>query len=275
MEILSVKDLTFKYPLAEKNALNGISFALERGEIAVLCGVSGCGKSTLLRLLKREIAPFGQKSGTVTFNSDVSSASDIGFVMQDPDSQIVTDTVAHELAFGLENMGVPTSEIRRRVGEMASYFGIQGIFLQSTDSLSGGQKQLLNLASVTAMQPSLLLLDEPTSRLDPIAADEFIRTLQKLNDDFGLTVIIAEHRLDAIMPIAGRILLMQDGRLIINAPPRDISTELLSVSPQHPMLEALPAAVRISGALYGTRQCALNIKECKELLRQKYEGSAI
>ncbi len=282
MEILSVKDLTFKYPNAEKNALNGISFAIERGEIAVLCGVSGCGKTTLLRLLKREIAPFGEKSGIITFDGKnidtldgVSAALNIGFVMQDPDSQIVTDTVAHELAFGLENIGIERREIRRRVGEMASYFGIRGIFLQSTDELSGGQKQLLNLASVTAMQPSLLLLDEPTSRLDPIAADEFIRTLQKLNDDFGLTVIIAEHRLDAIIPIANRVLLMQDGKLIINTSPRNISAELLSVSAQHPMLEAMPAAVRISGALSGSHQCALNVKECKKMLLQKYAGANI
>lgn len=277
MEILSVKDLKFKYPSADNYAVADISFGVQRGEIVVLCGVSGCGKTTLLRLLKREIAPFGTQNGTICFEgTEVSrldsavTASHIGFVMQEPDTQIVTDAVWHELAFGLENMGINQSEIRRRVGEMASYFGIQGWFMQSTDSLSGGQKQLLNLASTMVMQPSLLLLDEPTSRLDPIAADEFITTIQKLNSDFGLTVIIAEHRLDAILPIASRVLLMHEGRLIVDSKPCDMLSKLLAVDGRHPMLKAMPAPVKICSSLFEDEKCVLTVKECKDVLQKHY-----
>lgn len=281
MEILSVKDLKFKYPSSESYAVDGASFSLQRGEFAVICGVSGCGKTTLLRSLKREISPFGEQHGEILLDgkdiSDLdalSAASRIGFVMQDPDSQIVTDTVWHELAFGLENLGVPRGEIRRRVAEMASYFGINNWFRQSTDSLSGGQKQLLNLASVMVMQPDILLLDEPTGRLDPIAADEFVSTVQKLRSELGLTVIMVEHRLDSILPFASRVLVMQDGRIISDAPPHCISDSLRAVDPLHPMLAAMPAAVRIFSSLGGEGTCPLTVGECRAFLQGRQAVSS-
>ena len=172
MELLQIEDLTFTYPKAEKEALTGISLAVEEGEFVVICGESGCGKTTLLKLVKPELAPFGHKKGSVYYRGVPQEkietriqAQEVGYVMQNPDNQIVTDKVWHELAFGLENLGLETKVIRRRVGEMASYFGIQGWFRKDTDELSGGQKQLLNLASVMVMQPKLLILDEPTSQL--------------------------------------------------------------------------------------------------------------
>ncbi|MBQ3856347.1 MAG: ABC transporter ATP-binding protein, partial [Ruminococcus sp.] len=211
METLDVRDLTFTYPLCNAPAVSNVSFKVEKGTFNVLCGATGSGKSTLLRLLKREIAPLGEKNGQVFFcGTDIDSLDDrkaaasIGFVMQQPEQQIVTDKVWHELAFGLENLGIASAEISRRTAEVASFFGIGPWYEKETSELSGGQKQLLSLASVLAMQPELLILDEPTAQLDPIAASEFISALKKLNSELGLTIILAEHRLEEVVPICDR-----------------------------------------------------------------------
>ena len=229
MEVLQIENLSFAYPNSGRKALESISLSVNSGDFVVICGESGCGKTTLLRLIKRELAPFGEKSGSIRYNGvlqdkldDKTSAQEIGFVLQNPDNQIVTDKVWHELAFGLENLGLPTPVIRRRVGEMASYFGIQGWFRKSTDELSGGQKQLLNLAAVMVMQPKILILDEPTSQLDPIAASDFIATLQKLNRELGLTILLTEHRLDEVFPIADKVAMMEQGKLLLYDKPRAI-----------------------------------------------------
>lgn len=170
MEILAVRDLTFAYAGQEKNTLKDLSFSLENGEFVTLMGTTGSGKSTLLRLLKPELTPQGQQTGMIRLGeqnlfslSPRESACRIGFVMQRPEQQIATDKVWHELAFGLENLGLPTDTIRRRVAEMACYFGIEDWFERDVSALSGGQKQLLSLASVMIMQPEILLLDEPTA----------------------------------------------------------------------------------------------------------------
>ncbi|MDY3863581.1 MAG: ABC transporter ATP-binding protein, partial [Eubacteriales bacterium] len=159
MEILQIENLSFRYPGAERCAVDGVSFSVHSGEFLVVCGASGCGKTTLLRLLKPELAPAGELSGRIVYSEGERTPAQIGYVLQNPDNQIVTDKVWHELAFGLENMGLPTGVIRRRVGEMANYFGIQDWFRKKTDELSGGQKQLLNLAAVMVMQPRVLILD--------------------------------------------------------------------------------------------------------------------
>ena len=171
MEILRVEDITFRYPGARSDALSDVSFSLDEGEFAVLCGGTGCGKTTLLKLIKRELSPFGERRGEIYYGGVPVGLLDcriavggIGYVTQDPDDGIVTDRVWHELSFGLENLGVPSDEIRRRVGEAASYFGLERCFNSRTDELSGGLKQLLCLASVTVMRPRLLLLDEPTAQ---------------------------------------------------------------------------------------------------------------
>lgn len=273
MEVLQVENLTFHYPDAAKPAVDGVSLQIEDGEFIVVCGQSGCGKTTLLRLLKKELAPEGKTEGTILYRqtplSDVdqkTSASGIGYVLQNPDSQIVTDEVWHELAFGLENLGVPTGVIRRRVGEMASYFGIQDWFHKKTDALSGGQKQLLNLASVMVMQPKILILDEPTSQLDPIAAADFIATLQKLNRELGLTILLAEHRLEEVFPVADRVLLMEDGKALLFDTPRNIGMRLHTLRDDHPMLLGLPSAVRIYHALECDRECPLTVREGRKFL---------
>ena len=185
MEIFKIENLSFAYPTSpDKLALDHITLSIQPGEYIALCGRSGSGKSTLLRHLKTVLTPSGRRAGRVLFDGvplqDVdlkSQAARIGYVMQDPDSQIVTDQVWHELAFGLESIGCDQKTMRLRVAEMASYFGIQSWFHRNVSELSGGQKQLLNLASVMAMQPDVLILDEPASQLDPIAASDFLNTL--------------------------------------------------------------------------------------------------
>lgn len=282
MEILHIDDLSFRYPKGEKYALENINLSVESGEFIVICGRSGCGKTTLLRLLKRELSPAGEKSGKITYRGtdtdglcERDAAADIGFVMQNPDSQIVTDKVWHELAFGLENLGVPTKTVRRRVGEMASYFGIADWFRKSTDELSGGQKQLLNLASVMVMQPKILLLDEPTGQLDPIAAADFISTVQKLNRELGLTVILVEHRLEDVFPAADRVLMLEEGRTLLLDTPRGAGKRLRELDGDHPMLLGLPAAMRVYGALSAdgdSDTCPLTVREGRDYLEKNFAG---
>ena len=274
MEILAVNDLTFSYPQCSSPALNKISFSLNSGEFAVLCGATGSGKSTLLRMLKRELTPLGDVSGKVIFCGkelsdldDRTSAASIGFVMQRPEQQIVTDKVWHELAFGLENLGVKSDDIYRRIAEMASYFGIGDWFDRDTAELSGGQKQLLNLASVLVMQPQLLILDEPTAQLDPIAAADFIATLKRLNQDFGLTIIMAEHRLEDVVPICDKLIVMENGSLIADAPPSDTVNTLKS---RPDILCSMPAASRIYAKLSSSGSCPLTVREGRSFIESNY-----
>ena len=229
MEILHIENLSFAYPKSEKKALDNINLSFKAGSFNVICGESGCGKTTLLKMLKRELTPVEDESGEVFYRGKKlcelegrASAAEIGFVMQNPESQIVTDKVWHELAFGLESLGEDNEVIRRRVAEMSSYFGIEGWFGKKTNELSGGQKQLLNLASVMVMQPNILILDEPTSRLDPIAAYDFIATICKMNRELSLTVIIAEHRLEELLPVADSVTVMENGRVIAACAPREV-----------------------------------------------------
>lgn len=276
MEILRIEDLSFRYAKAEQNAVEHVSLSVNGGEFTVVCGESGCGKTTLLKLLKRELTPAGDMTGEIFYKGvplreldNKTSACEIGYVLQNPDNQIVTDKVWHELAFGLENMGVPTDVIRRRVGEMASYFGIEDWFRRKTDELSGGQKQLLNLAAVMVMQPEILILDEPTSQLDPIAAADFIATLQKLNRELGLTVILVEHRLEEVFPIADRVLVMENGGVLLYDTPGNIGASLAAIRRDHPMMFGLPSAVRIYNALNIKDDCPLTVREGRDFL-QKY-----
>ena len=227
MAHFEIKNLTFSYAAAKgKHSLENVSLTIEQGEFLVLCGKSGSGKSTLLRQLKTVLTPNGKCTGEILFRgvplkqvSDREQSEKIGFVMQNPDDQIVTDKVWHELAFGLESLGCDQKTMRGRVAEMACYFGIQDWFHRDVATLSGGQKQLLNLASIMAMQPEVLILDEPTSQLDPIAASDFLNTVRKINTELGTTVIITEHRLEDIFPYADRAVVMEKGRVIADDTP--------------------------------------------------------
>lgn len=270
MEILAVEDLSFTYPQCSSPAVRDVSLRLERGEFAVLCGATGSGKSTLLRMLKRELVPNGEMSGRVMFCgsplgelSPADSASRIGFVMQRPEQQIVTDKVWHELAFGLENLGVPQDEIARRTAETASYFGIINWYGSDTAELSGGQKQLLNLAAVLVMQPELLILDEPTAQLDPIAASDFIATLRRLNQDFGITILLAEHRLEEVIPVCDRLIIMENGGISANGSPREV---IASLRERPELLCGMPAASRLYAALDGRGECPLTVREGRDYI---------
>lgn len=279
MAILTIDDVSFHYPNEKQAVLQHINLEIEQGEFVVLMGQSGCGKSTLLRHLKRELQPNGIKSGTILYNGltlesldDEMAASEIGYVLQNPENQIVTDKVWHELAFGLENLGLDTQTIRRRVAEMANFFGIQKWFRQKTTELSGGQKQLLNLASVMVMQPKVLLLDEPTSQLDPIAAMEFIQTLHRLNEELGITIILIEHRLEEVLPIADRAIVMDAGEIIFNGPPKQV---LRGLPKSHAMITALPAATKIFHLLYGEGEAPLTIREGQQWLGQEVMATGL
>ena len=257
MEIYRVEDLTFSYPKSRFAALSGVSLTVLKGDFVTLCGPSGCGKTTLLRHLKPSAALHGDVRGRVLYQgapltelSQREQAAKIGFVSQSPENQIVTDKVWHELAYGLESLGMKTPEIRLKVAEMASYFGIQNWFHKAVSELSGGQKQILVLASVMAMQPEVLILDEPTSQLDPIAAGEFIATLGKLNRDLGLTVILSEHRLEDALPISNRAMVMSKGRIVADGEPRKVALELCGRGSS--MFLAMPVATRIWAAASGT-----------------------
>lgn len=273
MEILQVKNLSFSYPDSQNNALNNLSFSLQSGGFYLLIGQSGCGKTTLLKLLKKEIAPFGEISGSILYKGkpvSETSFEKIGYVDQSPESQIITDKVWHELAFGLENMGLSKKTIRLRVGETASYFGIGGWYHKSTDELSGGQKQLLNLASIVAMRPEILLLDEPTAQLDPIAAASFINTIVRLNKELGITVLMSEHRLEDALPIADRVLALDEGELLCYDSPRLVCEKLK----EHKLSVGFPSATRIWSALGGNGICPLTVKEGKEFLNEKFPDSS-
>ncbi len=276
MEILRVENLSFKYPTGKAPTLKELSFSVNEGEFVVLCGATGSGKSTLLRLLKRELAPLGEKSGSVCYGGRSleqldarTAASEIGFVMQRPEQQIAADKVWHELALGLENLGESQDVIRRRCAEMAGYFGIAPWFDRETSKLSGGQKQLLNLAAVMAMNPRVLILDEPTAQLDPIAASDFIGTLLKINRELSLTVIIAEHRLEELIPVCDRLIALDSGEIVADAPPRE-ALPLLASRPA--LLRMMPAASRLSMALgLETKgEVPLTIREGKRMIDEHY-----
>ena len=278
MALFNIENLTFSYPLQEKPVLEGVSLDINEGEFTVLCGQSGCGKTTLMRLLKNELRPKGELGGKILYCGkelfaldERTSAAEIGFVLQDPESQIVTDRVWHELSFGLESLGADRNYIRRRVSETASFFGMEKLFRSETAFLSGGQKQLLSLAAVMAMSPKVLLLDEPTSQLDPIAAAEFISTLSKINREFGTAIVIAEHRLEELFPICDRAIVMENGRIIADGTPREVSQGLDS---SHPMLCSMPSAVRIYAMSGGKGDCPLTVKEGRNYL-EKNAGNEI
>ena len=279
MVLFQIKNLTFTYPEAKEPVLDNINLNINEGEFIVLFGESGSGKTTLLKMLKAELAPHGEIKGDIFYNnqllkdlSERMAASEIGYVMQNPESQIVTDKVWHELSFGLENLGVDSAVIRRRVGEIANFFGIHHLFRQKTTDLSGGQKQLLNLASIMVMQPKVLILDEPTSQLDPIAATNFINTLKMLNEELGLTIILVEHRLEEVLPLADRVILLEKGRLLLENKPRLIGHELMKLDENHKMFLALPTSIQIYHGLGFMEESPLTIREGRDFLEKNYHS---
>lgn len=277
MEIFTVKNLTFTYPETEKPVLRQVNLSILPGEFVLICGKSGSGKTTLLRHLKPQLTPFGKREGELLFRQkalaqlDLRTASSaIGFVMQNPERQIVTDKVWHELAFGLESLGCDQKTMRIRVAEMANFFGIQSWFHRDVRELSGGQKQLLNLASVMAMQPEVLILDEPTSQLDPIAAGEFFQILQKINRELGTTVVLSEHRLEEVFPVADRVIVLAEGRVLADDCPASVGNILRETNDD--MTAALPTPMQIFYGIGGEQNAPLTVRDGKKWLAEQFAG---
>lgn len=276
MELFTVEDVSFTYPDQDKAALNRINFTIEQGEYISICGPSGCGKSTLLRHLKPVLTPYGNREGNIFFQGkDITKltlreqAKSIGYVLQNPDNQIVTDKVWHELAFGLESLGLESKAIRLRTAEMASFFGIEEWFYKKVTELSGGQKQLLNLASIMAMQPEVLILDEPTSQLDPIAASDFLKTVYRINRELGTTVILTEHRMEETFPSSDRILVMDEGRILLENTPTMVGKKLKEYS--HRMFLSMPTPMQIYGGVKNDLECPLTIRDGRQWIDKLYE----
>ncbi len=280
MESYSFKHVDFTYPEGERKALRDVSFAVQQGEFVILCGPSGCGKSTLLRHLKTCLTPHGLFSGEIRYQgkplSEISQreqAQRIGYVLQSPENQVVTDKVWHELAFGLESLGYDTPTIRRRVAEIAAFFGIENWFYKNVTELSGGQKQLLSLASVMAMQPDVLVLDEPTAQLDPIAAADFLALLGKINRELGTTIVLTEHRLEEAFPFATRAIVMENGAILCDDKPENVGLQLKAKGSG--MFLAMPTAMRVWSAVETTLGCPMTVRDGSDFLSRHAERHAL
>lgn len=255
-----VENFSFTYP-EEKNVIKNISFGINEGDFVVISGKSGCGKTTLLKHLKPSLKPEGKMSGTIILDEEIEDDdTKIGFVFQNPNDQIVMDKVWHEIAFGLENTAVPLKQMKRRVGEIVNYFNLQNIISRDTQSLSGGEKQLVNLASVMVMNPKVILLDEATAQLDPVNRDEFIKILKQINDDFNVTVIFVEHQLEGLLNVANRLIVMDEGKIIIDD---EIKMAVEKMLAKEIFVESLPDYVRISSL---TDELCMSIKDARKAL---------
>ena len=281
--IFDIDKFSFAYPDGNDesgrtylpDALRDTELHVRQGEFVVILGRSGCGKTTLLRQLKPSVTPVGKKKGQIIFDGkdicsldDRMAASQIGFVWQDVNAQLVTDKVWHELAFGLESLGYDNGYVRRRVAEMGSFFGLGDIFHRKVMELSGGQKQLVNLASVMAMSPKVLVLDEPTSQLDPIAANDFINSLVRINRELGTTIIMTEHRLEDVLPVCNRSVVMENGRIIYDGDVRGFAESVRSKRIDRGLYLSMPASVQIYMGLEkdSGKQLPLTVPDAQEWL---------
>ena len=279
MALLTLSSLNFTYAGSTSPALKNVSLTVNEGDFILLCGNSGCGKTTLMRLIKPQLAPNGKLDGEILFDgrplsslTDREAACGIGYVMQNPETQIVTDTCISELAFGLQSLGMDSDAISAKIGEVAGFFGIGDRYGEKTHTLSGGQKQLLSLASVMAMKPSLLLLDEPTSQLDPVAAREFLGCLKKLNDELGVTVIMSEHRLDEAFPLANRVVMLENGSVLLDDTPENMGRRLRSLPNGGSKRIELPTPLRIYRALGGSCDAPLTVKDGRAYIAEGMKG---
>lgn len=281
--IFDIEKFSFAYPDGNDesgrtylpDALRDAELHVRQGEFVVVLGRSGCGKTTLLRQLKPSVTPVGKKKGQIFFDGediggldDKTAASQIGFVWQDVDAQLVTDKVWHELAFGLESLGYDNGYVRRRVAEMCSFFGLGDIFHRKVMELSGGQKQLVNLASVMAMSPKVLILDEPTSQLDPIAANDFINSLVRINRELGTTIVMTEHRLEDVLPVCSRSVVMENGSIIYDGDVRGFAESVRTQRIDRGLYLSMPASVQIYMGLEkdSVKQLPLTVPDAREWL---------
>lgn len=271
--LINLEDFSFTYPTGNQQpALNKIDLTVEPGTLTVVCGMSGSGKTTLLRQLKPELAPKGQVKGNLEFSEQIINSdqtSKIAFVMQNPANQIIMDSVWHELAFGLENQGIKADEIERRIAEISGFFGIESWIDKKVSELSGGEKQILNLASNMVLQPELLILDEPTSQLDPIARRDFLQMLFYIHNETGTSIIISEHTLDDLLERADQVVFLDKGTIDFTGSATAFSNYLLNNN--HPYHKVLPIAAKTShlfsnGTNRLVSEIPLSIKQGRDLL---------
>ncbi|MDP4086497.1 MAG: ATP-binding cassette domain-containing protein [Bacillota bacterium] len=261
MAFIELKNVSFTYPEGEEPAIRNLSLQVEKGQFVVLFGSSGSGKSTLLRLLKEEIKPYGKLDGEIRLNG----SPETGFVFQDPENQVVAEEVLHELVFGLENIGLSTNEMRGRVAELVHFFGLEPLLHQKMQELSGGKKQQINLASVLLMQPDLLLLDEPTSQLDPVSTRELLDILVRLNDEFGMTIILAEHRLEEVFTLADKMIMMEKGEITVEGSPREVLKNIWN----SPLKAYVPSIPSLFFARNGQGEVPLTVKDGRKWIQSE------
>lgn len=273
MEIYQLENVSFRFPEMQGDVLQNINLSVIQGEFIVIGGPSGCGKTTLLKLLKKELTPVGERTGTILYKGqtwDETKArlyvEQIGYVFQDPDNQIVMDEVMQEIVFGLENIGCSDFEMRKRVSEMVHFFGVEPLLKMKPSELSGGQKQMLNLLSVLLLKPEVLLLDEPTSQLDPIAARELILMLERLNTEMGITIILVEHRLEELFGIADQMVFLDEGKVVYKGSGKEVIHALYTAKderfiPYVPSVAKLYMEVELSPSL---EAIPLTVKESKQ-----------
>lgn len=271
MAYIELNNVTFTYPDNSEPAVRNVSLNVNKGQFIVLFGPSGSGKSTLLKLLKKEIRPHGSLTGHISVNGipveeTIGLSKEIGFVFQDPENQIVADDILHEMVFGLENIGLPTNEMRNRIAEMVHFFGVEHLLHRKSHELSGGMKQQINLASVLLMQPGILLLDEPTAQLDPVSSREFLDMLKRLNDEFGMTIIMAEHRLDEVFTLADRIVMLENGRMPVEGEPREVLPKIWNTASK----EYVPAIPRLFLAAGSKGKVPLSVKEGRTWIQAEF-----
>ena len=279
MEVFKIQDLTFSYPGSDRNVLDRVSLSVDEGEFILLMGRSGSGKTTLLNHLKSSMTPAGVRSGKVLYDGiDISEtdplvqSTDIGYVLQDPNGQTVTDKVWHELAFGAENIGMDPDIISRRIADTSYFFDIADWYDRNVNDLSGGQKQLVNLAAVMVLQPRVLILDEPTAQLDPVAANEFLNAVYRINTELGTTVIMTEHRVESVFNHADRIILMEDGKISADRPPREMYRIISSGDGSY--VSFLPTVMQVFKELGGTGEVPMSVREGRRWLASVTEDFA-
>ncbi|GEK34410.1 ABC transporter ATP-binding protein [Kurthia sibirica] len=277
MVLLQIKNVSFTLP-TEERILKRIDLTIEEGEFHVVFGPSGSGKTTLLKMFSQQLRPFGNFEGEIEINgvnmmdlNEEQLVRTIRFVHQNPNDQIIFEDVLQELAFGLENLGIPSDEIQNRMAEMVHFLKIESWLHEKTAYLSGGQKQILNLASALIMRPDILLLDEPTAQLDPLAATDFIHLLKRVNDELGTTIILIEHRVQALFPLATSMTFLEGGEVRFSCPTNKI-LEYLS-GHENMVRQVLPPGLLLSHDL-GLEDAPFTVKESIQLLK-KYHISQL
>lgn len=278
MEVFQLKNLSFTYPEEEKKVLKNLSLTIESGDFLVLSGASGSGKTTLLRMLKKELTPYGKQNGTILYRgksldqwSEALLSKEIGFLFQDPDNQIVMDEVYEEIVFGMENLNIPPIEMKKRVAELVHFFGVQALLKQKTSELSGGQKQLVNLLSILLLRPKVLLLDEPTSQLDPVAARELLQILDRLNKEMGMTIVLVEHRLEELFSIANKVIMLHDGEVVYEGTSREVVYNVFQKKDEH-FISYIPSVSQLylsKESKINQEMIPLNVNESRRWLQSK------